>query len=116
MPRRLFRILNENPPGEFDFKTYAERGQRPVRDDPMFLRLMNGLSVMDTLESARRKGRGKPWKSRGYVAELLLPDEETVTIEQTTRDPHHYTLWCDEEIVRASVVNVVPILEDPNDV
>ena len=116
MPQRLFRIVNGNPPGEADFKTYAERGQYPVRDDPALVRLMSGLSVMDTLEAARRKGKGKPWKSRSYIAELLLPDDETVTIEKTTNGPHHYTLWCDETVIRASVVRVVPIVEDQNDV
>ncbi len=116
MPRRLFRIVNENPPGESDFKTYAERGQLPFRDDPAALRLMNGLSVMDTLEAARRKGKGKPWKSRGYFVELVPPDDSTITIEQTTKDLHHFTVWCDEEIVRDSIVSLVPIEEDPSDV
>lgn len=116
MPRRLFRIVNENPPGDTDFKTYAEMGQRPFRDDPALLRLMNGLSVMDTLEAARSKGKGKPWKSRGYIAELLLPDDPKVTIEQTTKNVHHFTVWGDEEIIRDSIVSVVPIEEDPSDV
>lgn len=116
MSRRMFRIVNDNPPGESDFKTYAERGQRPFRDDPVLLHLMDGLSVMDSLDAARRKGQGKPWKSRGYIAELLLPEQSAITIEQTTKDPHHFTVWGDEEIIRNSIVRVVPIEEDPNDV
>lgn len=73
--------------------------------------------MMNSLEAARAKGRGKPWRSQGFVAELLLPDDERVTIEQTTRDSSHFTVWCDDkDLLLSCVTRVVPILEDPDNV
>lgn len=112
MPRILFRIVNTNSPGENDFKSYSGLGQRPFRDDPNLTRLATGLSMFGSLEAARAKGMGRPWGSRGYIAELHLPDDDRVIIQKTTRDPDHFTVWGDEALIRASVTRVVPILED----
>ncbi|HWV22787.1 MAG TPA: hypothetical protein VNZ58_01235 [Thermomicrobiales bacterium] len=117
MARTLYRIVNTNPPGEDDFKSYSQLGKRAFRQRPELERLMSGLSMLSTLEAARARGMGNPWKSRGHVAELSLPEDERVRIEQTTSDPFHYTVWADESLLRASIVRVVPIVEeDPQNV
>lgn len=116
MPRTLYRIVNTDPPGRDDFRWYADLGQRPFRNDAFLMRVATGLSMFDTLDAARAKGMGKLWKSHGYVAELSLPDDDTVTIEKTAKDRNHFTVWADEELIRASVIRVVPIVEEQNNV
>lgn len=116
MPRTLFRIVNTNPPGLDDFKSYAELGQRPFRDNPDLNRLATGLSMFDTLDAARAKGMGKPWRSRGFVAELSLPDDDAITIEKTTRDPDQFAVWAEAATIQASVIRVFPIVKGPDDV
>jgi hypothetical protein len=63
-----------------------------------------------TLHSrTQKKAKGFPWKSQCYIAELSLPDDNTFRLEQTEPGSKHYTLWCDEELIRASVVRIIPM-------
>jgi len=112
MGRIVYRIVVENPPSDDDLKSYAELGLRASRPIPELVRLMSGISVMGTMESAIKKARGKPWKSDAWIAELVIPDDLGLAIEQTTRDPNHYTLWATVEELHGLVGRVVRVSKD----
>lgn len=67
-----------------------------------------GLSVHDTRNAAMMKGNDSPWLGR-YVAELGVPAEVTVCVEQTGRDPTHYTFWAEPADLLSWVLSVAPV-------
>jgi len=44
-----------------------------------------------------------------HLAEVTIPAEATVRIEQTGRDPDHYTVWADAADLLGWVVSVAPV-------
>lgn len=116
MPRVLCRIVNFNVPTAVDFKSHAERGIRLIRPYPELVRISTWLSIFDDLEVDRIKASGKPWYSQAVVAEIALFDDSGARIEKTTSHPSHYTVWCDEPILCASIVRLLPIEEGVEDV
>ena len=70
--------------------------------------LWQGVSVHDSLEAARTKGTMSPWLGR-YVAEIRIPEDVVVRIEQTGRDRSHYTIWADADDLLSWVVSVTPL-------
>jgi hypothetical protein len=113
--RLFYRIVLTDPPGEEDFKSYEELGKRPAVNKPEYERLLTGISVYSSLSSARKKAKGFPWKSRCYIAELALPESDELRLEQTEPGSKHYTLWGDEALVRASIVRIIPMRENSDD-
>ncbi len=114
-PRIVYRIVWSNPPDHEDFKSYEELGKRPGVDDPRFDRLLSGISVYSSLSHTRKKAKGFPWKSRCFIAELALPNDDRVHLEQTEPGSKHYTLWCDEDLIRASIIRIIPMRERQDD-
>jgi hypothetical protein len=49
---------------------------------------------MATRQSAAIRVQVSPWLSE-FVAEIEIPVGARVRIQQTTRDPGHYTIWAD---------------------
>lgn len=116
MPRMLYRIVEGDPPGTNDFLSYAALGKRPIRLRPETLRLMTGLSMCGSLDAARAKGAGRPWQGTGFIVAIAFPNDGPAVIEQTSADAAHYTVWCDEHLIRSWIVDIVPILESTGDV
>ena len=54
------------------------------------------------------KGNDSPWLGR-FVAELRVPTGAVLRVEQTGRDPSHYTLWADAVDLLSWVVSVTPV-------
>jgi hypothetical protein len=69
-----------------------------------------GVSHQDSRESAVRKAADSPWLGE-YVAEVQVPIGATVRVEQTGRDPSHYTIWAEPSDLLSWVVSVTPAEE-----
>lgn len=109
--RTFYRIVLENPPAASDFLTYLDLGKEPG-DDPELRRLASGYSVYSTLAYCRRKAKSFPWKSRCYIAELRVPEDNPFLIEQTGPSGKHYTIWGKGNLLLTMVYQVLPVRED----
>lgn len=75
-------------------------------------RLSEGVSVMATLQQARRRARQVPsLRGKRFVAELVITDDSPIAWERTTKTPGHYTLWGDADVMLGCVVSVSPVEE-----
>ena len=54
------------------------------------------------------KATVSPWLG-DYVAQVHIPSGEAVRIEQTGRDPFHYTVWAEPEELLSWVVSIIPV-------
>ncbi len=116
MARIVYRIVLENPPSDRDLKSYQELGISIERNDPDALRMASGLSVYATLAYARRAAKRFPWKGKCFIAEIALSDSDEAVVEQTGSNPRHYTLWCNEQIIRVAITRIVPVKVEIGDV
>ena len=116
MPRTVYRIVTENPPSTDDYLSYADKGIVVDSDDPEAIRMANGLSVLLTLEAARKKGKSAPWRGDAWIATYTLPDDASFVLEQTGKRKSHYTLWCDRDLLHSCLANIVPVKEDSKNV
>jgi hypothetical protein len=96
--------------------SYAALGRETRTNDPDAARMATGFSVYVSFSYARRVAKRFPWKGNCFIAEIDLPDRDDVVLEQTGSKPEHYTLWCDVELIRASLVRVVHASEVIDDV
>ena len=109
--RRLYRIVQHDPPTREDFQSNAARG-RPLPGEPEFARLHDGLSTFASLDQAARKARQYPMLGR-FVAELVISDSSGVRIERTIlRSRGHHTVWGTPEMLLGCVVRVQPVDRD----
>ncbi|HYU17878.1 MAG TPA: hypothetical protein VEQ11_04215 [Chloroflexota bacterium] len=53
-----------------------------------------GVSHLSSLAAAITKARDSPWLG-AYIAELRVSPQAPIRVEQTGRNPYHYTLWGD---------------------
>jgi hypothetical protein len=117
MPTSVYRIVLENPPSERDLMTYEELDIPVTSSDPDAPRMRTGLSVFVTLSDARKKAKGLPWRGRCLIAEIVLPEGANYQLEQTGQHSRrHYTLWCDRQLVRASISRILPVKEGQTNV
>ena len=93
MIRNFFRIVASNPPTESDFYSYERLGISIARPTARTLRLQQGISVYSTLERTVRQAKQYPHLG-SYIA-IMEIDDERIFVEQTGRDPAHYTIWAD---------------------
>ena len=92
-PRRLFRILAGPSPVLRDFMSHQSKGLVPRRRLSRVGRdRWAGVSMFDTIEAAASKVRDSPMLG-DYVAELEIPADAGVRIEQTGENRAHYTVW-----------------------
>jgi hypothetical protein len=106
--RTFYRITRRNPPRSRDFWSNARKGRRPTSESPQFLRLWEGVSVYDSEEWAREQALGLPAMG-GFIAALRIVCGDRIRCEQTGRDPHHFTLWGEPEILIGCIVSVVRV-------
>jgi hypothetical protein len=116
MPQLIYRISTSNPPDDDEYLTYEEQGRTFDRENPEEVQMSQGLSVLISLEAARKRIRGRPWKGVGFIAVYELPDDMHWTLEQTTRKLSYYTLWCDGVQLRNCLKEVLPSTKEHEDV
>lgn len=95
-----------------DFLSYVELGL-PLQDDTdETRRLAEGVSVMETLQQARKRARQvRSLRGKRFVAEVVIPEGSAITFERTTKTPGHYTLRGDPGEMLRCVVSVFPVEE-----
>jgi hypothetical protein len=109
-PVVLFRLIRSDQASLRDFMSHEALGIPPRRRLSRRDRdRWHGVSHQSTLESALTKASDSPWLG-AYVAEVHIPHGATVRIEQTGRDPYHYTVWADPADLLSWVVSVSPVL------
>jgi hypothetical protein len=99
-------------PTRRDFLSYVELGL-PLQDDTEETRrLAEGVSVMATLQQARKRARQVPsLRGKRFIAEVHIPDGSAIAFERTTRTPGHFTLWGDPDEMLGCVVFVFAVEE-----
>lgn len=108
MVRILYRVVQTDPPTLWDFTSNEARRRRPRRPlDTVGRRLWRGLSHFDTLEAARAAARNTPALGH-FVAEIAVPDDDSVEVERTGR-AGHYTMWGSPGRLLGYVRRVVPV-------
>ena len=60
---------------------------------------------MDSLQSAAKRIDDSPWLGE-YIAEIEIPNDRVIRVEQTGLDLHHFTLWADAREMFSWVVSV----------
>jgi hypothetical protein len=108
-PRAFFRLLQTDSLTRQGFMSHEALGTPPRR--PLSRReqdLWRGVSVHDSFEAACAKGTVSPWLGQ-YVAEIRIPHDVAVRIEQTGRDRSHYTIWADPDALLSWMVSVLLI-------
>lgn len=88
------------------FASYGELGVRPKRPlTPREEERWWGLSVFDTEPAAEQRSDESPWIGR-YIATIEIPPDARVRYQQTSRNPHHFTIWARPEDLLRWVVFV----------
>ena len=108
--RRLYRIVENDPPTAWDFTSAKRRGRVLRRSSPELLRIWDGLSAFETIDQALAQARAYPRLGR-YIAALDLPAVPEVRVERTTQTDGHYTIWGPIPALIAAVVSVTPVAE-----
>ena len=108
----FYRLLEDEEAARGDFLSYKALGLPLMDDTAGTIRLAEGVSVMDTLEGARKRARQvRSLRSKRFVAELVIPDGSPITFERTGKTPGHFTLWGDPDEILACVVSIFPVDE-----
>ena len=101
----LYRIVETDPPTEFDFTSQQARG-RPLRfRTAKGLRLWSGLSVYRSRADAESLAAESPQLGR-FIAELRVPLDGSIRMELDNGRHGHCTIWGPPEILRKLVVRV----------
>jgi hypothetical protein len=110
-PVIVYRLIRSDQVRLEDFLSHEALGTPPRRRLSRRDRdRWSGVSHQSTLESAVDKANDSPWLGT-FAAEVHIPHGAAVRIEQTGRDPCHYTVWADPADLLSWVVSVTPIHE-----
>jgi hypothetical protein len=107
MIRTYFRIVSSNPPTESDFYSYERLGITTTRSTAHILRRRQGVSVYSSLERATRQAKQYP-NLGSFIAVMEIDDERTA-IEQTGREPEHFTIWAEPSELLQTITAIVDI-------
>jgi hypothetical protein len=108
-PRTFYRLLRSNTPALSDFMSYEALDVPPRR--PLTARQRDqwrGVSFYATLAAARLRAQLSP-QLGSHIAEVRIPTDAPVRIEQAGRDPDHYTVWAEPGDLRDWVVSIEPV-------
>ncbi len=90
--RTYFRIVRNRTVTEDDFKAARDLG-KPLKKPSLRRQWADGVSVSDTFEHAASQVRLYRYRLGRYVVAVRLPAEVDIEVEQTGRDPHHFTVY-----------------------
>lgn len=105
--RMFYRLVVTNPPTLKDFMSYDVLGIGLVDPDEESIRLSMGISVFRTEAQARRTARRRRFRGTFFIADIVIPPDVNVQVERTTKNPGHYTLWADADMIASWVVRVL---------
>ena len=110
MAREFYRILRSERPTLDDFKSARELGKPPVR---RYLReWAESISVHDDLDHSKAHARDNRLRLGRSVVRLIVPEDGTVEFAQTTRDPHHFSIYASAEVILSFVAGeIIPVEE-----
>ncbi|MGH2583601.1 MAG: hypothetical protein ACRDJE_01660 [Dehalococcoidia bacterium] len=103
----FYRIIKAEEATMEDFLSHKARGIPLRKDTSELRRSWEGVSVYDTLDTAREIVRRFPRIGR-FIAVLEIAEGDLVRYEQTGDDPNHYDLWGDPRDMLRAVVRVIP--------
>lgn len=109
-PARLFyRIVSTDPPTCRDFMSYEALGVPPRRPlSPTDRDRWRGVSHYATRAAAEAAARSAP-RLGTLLAAVQLPPDAAVRVEQTGRDPDHFTIWAEAVALLGWVVSVTRV-------
>jgi hypothetical protein len=111
--RKLYRIIRGATPTLEDFKSARDLG-KPLRSQRHEREWAEGVSTFDDLAYAIERAIQNRLLLGRYVATLLVPDDGSTEIAQTTRDRHHYSIYAPAEKLLSLVQeSPIEVKEDP---
>ena len=105
----LFRLVQTDPPTIRDFLSHEALGLAPTR--PLTVRQQDqwrSVSHYATVEAARLRARLSTHLGT-YVARIHVPGGVSVRVEQSGRDPLHFSVWAEPADLLGWVVSVEPV-------
>jgi hypothetical protein len=90
--RRLYCIIHGATPTLEDFKSARDLG-KPLRSQRYEREWADAVSTYDDLAYAIERAIQTRLQLGRYVATLVVPDDGSVEVAQTTRDRHHYSIY-----------------------
>lgn len=107
MPTTYFRLVKTNPPTRHDFLSYEALGIPVPNPTPENLRKAKGVSVdLVRGQSAHKARKLARLQGMRYIAELVVPDESSITVEGQGSSSGHRTLYGDPDELLACVESV----------
>src|SRR3954470_2459120 len=92
MAQRFYRLIRSDRPTLDDFLSNKAKGIPMARPDAEVALLWDGISVYATETQARNQARAKPWLG-AYIAELIISDDDPITVRRSGTGRGHHTLW-----------------------
>ena len=107
--RDFFRIAQSNPPSLRDFMSYEELGIPPRRPLSALDRdRWRGVSHYATYAAAEWAALAIP-RLGGFIVTVRIPMDGSVRVQQTGRDPDHFTIWASAESLHGWIVSFRPV-------
>lgn len=106
--RVFHRTVKADPPTVDDFMSNQAKGRPPRGAEVGNPELWGGISVMDTLDRARKRAQQFP-QHGVFIAVLHIPPAGPVTAARTLTTPGHYTLHGAPADLLACVAEVIPV-------
>jgi hypothetical protein len=104
--RLFYRIVRSSRPALRQFQSAQELGVAEPAS-PTRRAVWDGLSVMSTLNQARRKQRISSGIG-SYIAIIRVPTDGSIRFRRTLSEAGHHTIWADAAILLSLVVSVEP--------
>ena len=110
MASEFYRILRSDRPTLDDFKSARELGKPLVR---RYVReWAESISVHDDLDHSKTHARDNRLRIGRHVVKLIVPDDGSIELAQTTRDPHHFSIYASAETIFSFVAGeAIPVEE-----
>jgi hypothetical protein len=107
MIRTFYRIVTNDPPEESDFYSYERLGISVARPSAEPIRRQQDISVYSTIERAVRRARQYP--HLGSFIAIMEIDDERILVDQTGRNPAHYTILANPIALLRAVVDTIRV-------
>ena len=106
--KRFYRIVETDPPTDWDFFSFAQRGVEPRRRTKYTREFDDGVSVYDDLDAAVDVARANEFAWGRYIVALDVPEDDRIEVKSTFQHPNHYTIYQSDyltpDLIRSFVV------------